>query len=104
MKIEHFNFLGEFKTNTPSGNPFCYSEGDVVYYEGKTFIASRTIHGLSPTIGEKAGWISLADKQVLYETTDEPFYPKVGDEWFKTDSGIRYKRIENETNEFWVEI
>ena len=104
MKIDYFNFIGDFKTNTKGGSQYCYKKGDVVYYEGKTFIASKTIMGLSPLLGEKTGWISLANKQVFYETNEEPFYANVGDEWFKKDTGVNYKRIENDSNEFWIEV
>ena len=104
MKIDIFNFVGDFKSTTDYGNIKTYYIGDVVYYEGKTYVASRIIEGLSPVLGEKTGWVSLSDKQVLYETANEPFHAKVGDEWFNTTTGIRYKRIENERENVWVEV
>ena len=29
---------------------------------------------------------------------------KVGDEWINSSTGVRYKRISNNSNEVWVEI
>ena len=104
MRIDVFNFKGDFKAVTDQGNIRTYYIGDVVYYEGKTYVASKVIEGLSPVLGEKTGWTSLSDNQVLYETKNEPFHAKVGDEWFKTDTGVHYKRIENDSNEFWIEV
>jgi hypothetical protein len=104
MKITEFNFVGDFKSKTPNGNPVQYVMNDVVYYKEQTYIASKNILGSSPDLGEKAGWICLSKKQVLYELVEPPFYPKVGDEWLDKQTGILYKRIKNEGSEYWVEL
>ena len=89
---------------TSDGSNIPYFKHDVVLHKGKTFIAAKNISGKTPDLGEQVGWLSLSDNQVLYESNDEPFYASVGDEWFNTSTGIKYKRIENNSNEFWVEI
>lgn len=104
MKITNFNFIGDFKAKRGSGNVICYKVGDVVYHESKTYIASKKIEGLSPSLGEKAGWLSLSDRSVLYESSSEPFHAELGDEWFDTSSGVLYKRIENNSIHIWVEL
>jgi len=104
MKITYFNFLGEFKNRTENGIPITYQIGDVVMHEGKTYIASKTVRGFSPRLGEKVGWTLLSDRQVLYETENEPFHSSVGDEWLNTSTGIYYKKIRNERNNVWVEL
>lgn len=104
MKIKILNFVGDFKRTREGGSPQYYKEGDVVTHRGRTFIASKTIAGLSPSLGENAGWLSLSDSQVLYEMEEEPFISKVGDEWIDVSTGVRYKRISNNSNEIWVEI
>ena len=104
MRVDQFNYRGKFKLKNSDGSKVTYANHDVVVFNGKTFIASGSIVGKTPDLGEKAGWVSLSDNQVLYESNNEPFYAKVGDEWFNTSTGIKYKRIENDFNEFWVEI
>ena len=104
MRIKHFNFVGEFRGKSNTGTPNCYYEGDVVYHEGKAFIASKKVEGISPTLGEKAGWISLSDREVLYESENQPFYAKVGDSWFNTSTGVMYTRIKNDFAEIWIEL
>ena len=41
MRIDVFNFKGDFKAVTDQGNIRTYYIGDVVYYEGKTYVASK---------------------------------------------------------------
>lgn len=104
MRITEYNFIGDFKSRSPSGNPIQYTKGDVVYHKEKTYVASKTILGSSPDLGEKVGWLDLSRTQVLYELAEAPFYPRVGDEWLDTTSGILYKRIKNNNSEHWVEL
>jgi hypothetical protein len=104
MKITEFNFVGDFKFKTPTGSVIQYNKYDVVYFKEQTYIASKTINGSSPDLGERVGWICLSKKQVLYELDEPPFYPKVGDEWLNKSTGILYKRIKNEGSEYWVEL
>ena len=44
-----------------------YKKNDVVYLDGETFIASKTIIGKTPILGESAGWVSLSRNQVFYK-------------------------------------
>ena len=104
MKITELNILGEFKSRTSVGTPKVYKKNDVVYLDGETFIASKTIVGKSPILRESVGWISLARNQVFYESATDPVYAKAGDEWFDTTNGITYKRISDDNGNHWIEI
>jgi|TARA_X000001388_G_scaffold24304_1_gene16815 hypothetical protein len=104
MKITELNIIGEFKSRTTSGGIKVYKKNDVVYLDGETFVASRTIEGKSPIMGESTGWISLSSTQVFYESNNQPVYAKAGDEWFNTSTGIRYKRVSDDNGKHWVEI
>ena len=104
MKITDYNFVGDFKSKSANGSPVQYVKGDVVYHKEKTYVASKNILGSSPDLGEKVGWLDLSRTQVLYELATPPFYPRVGDEWLDTTSGVLYKRIKNNNSEHWVEL
>ena len=104
MKITEYNFVGDFVLKTSAGNLVQYRKGDVVYHKEKTYVASKNILGSSPDLGENVGWIDLSRTQVLYELAEPPFYPRVGDEWLDTTSGVLYKRIKNNNSEHWVEL
>ncbi len=104
MKITEFNFIGDFKSKTPTGKLIQYNKGDVVYYKEQTWIASKRILGSTPDLEESVGWMSISRKQVFYELSEPPFYSKVGDEWLNTQTGITYKRIKNKGSEYWVEL
>lgn len=104
MKITEFNFIGDYKAKTPSGKFVQYNKGDVVHFNDETFIAMKRIVDSSPILGEDVGWFPLAKHQILYELATAPFYPKVGDEWLDTTTGVMYKRIKNKNSETWVEL
>lgn len=104
MKITELNIIGKFKSKTTSGTPKVYKKNDVVYLDGETFIASKTIIGKTPILGESVGWVSLSRNQVFYESPESPVYAKSGDEWFDTTKGITYKRISDDNGSHWVEI
>ena len=104
MKITEYNFIGDYKSKTPDGSLIQYNKGDVVYLNNETFLASKRILGYSPLMGEDSGWLPISKMQLLYELDHPPFYPKVGDEWLDTKTGIKYKRINNKETEYWVEL
>ncbi len=105
MKIGEYNFLGNYKQKDRNGANYLYQKGDVVQYEGQTFIASRTISdGRTPLMEEKSGWVSLSRSQVFYKSINAPFFAKEGDEWFDSDNGVNYKRVKDKNGEHWIEL
>lgn len=104
MRVDQFNYVGQFRLKNSDGSLVTYSKFDVVISMGKTYIASRSLTGISPELDSNKGWLSLSDKQVFYESENEPFYANLGDEWFNKTTGVKYKRINNDFNEFWVEL
>ena len=45
---ESFNILGAFKMIDSTGNMIDYNKGDVVYYDGKSYVASEDVSGWVP--------------------------------------------------------
>ena len=45
---ESFNIIGAFSIIDSSGNMVDYSKGDVVYYDGKSYVASEDVSGWVP--------------------------------------------------------
>lgn len=61
------NIVGQFRMSDSSGNFIDYVRGDVVYYEGKTYIASRNVSGWVPESKHpENGWqpIDLPDETI----------------------------------------
>tara|TARA_R100001509_G_scaffold148320_1_gene106055 strand:- start:21046 stop:21384 length:339 start_codon:yes stop_codon:yes gene_type:complete len=105
-KISNFDaisFRGDFKMNNTKGSPTIYSRGDVVLYEGKTFIANETVFGVYPTFDKEQRWYCLAGSAV-YVQSDVPPSAKNGDEWFNSSSGRLYRYLQDASGEQWVEI
>lgn len=63
-KGKNFNVVGEFKVAEDDGTLITYSRGDVVYYENKTFIATKRTSGFSPR-HENAGWKPVTLNNVI---------------------------------------
>tara|TARA_R110002051_G_scaffold28885_1_gene68011 strand:+ start:778 stop:1092 length:315 start_codon:yes stop_codon:yes gene_type:complete len=103
MIITELNITGDFKSKSNSGTPKVYKKNDVVYLDGETYVASKTIIGNSPVLGESVGWVSLSRNQVFYETDTIPLFAKAGDEWFHTSTGIQYKRVSDDNGKHWIE-
>ena len=64
---QSMNIRGQFKMSDSSGNFIDYVRGDVVYYEGKTYIASRNVSGWVPESKHPDnGWrpIDLPDETI----------------------------------------
>tara|TARA_R110002051_G_scaffold319101_3_gene402637 strand:+ start:3090 stop:3404 length:315 start_codon:yes stop_codon:yes gene_type:complete len=104
MIISELNFTGDFRARTTIGKVNFYRKGDVVYHENETYIASRSISGESPYLGEAVGWMCISKNQVFYETSDAPVISKLGDEWYNTTTGIFYKKVSDINGEHWVEL
>ena len=60
----NFNVVGEFKAADTDGTVIEYYKGDVVYYESKTYIATRTTSGYSPR-HENGGWKPVTLQNVI---------------------------------------
>lgn len=60
----NFNVVGEFKAADIDGTVIIYTKGDVVYYENKTYIATRTTSGYSPR-HENGGWKPVTLQNVI---------------------------------------
>jgi len=64
---QSMNIRGQFRMSDSSGNFIDYVRGDVVYYEGKTYIASRNVSGWVPESKHpENGWqpIDLPDETI----------------------------------------
>lgn len=67
QQSQNMNIVGQFKMSDSSGNFIDYNRGDVVYYEGKTYIASRNVSGWVPESKHpENGWqpIDLPDETI----------------------------------------
>ena len=105
MTINSFNFKGNYKARTPSGLAITYQTGDVVFYQGKTYVATTTIRDLAPDNGSNSGWQELlrgAQPIQFYWGADVPLNPNIGDEWFNTTNGKIYKYLPDGDSQQWV--
>lgn len=103
------NFKGIFKVADPAGVCIQYRTDDIVYKNGKAYIASRDPDlckspehknsGWEPLIGERTG-ITVT----YYNSTTPPTRVEQGDEWFNPDTGKLYKYIVDLNSEQWVQI
>jgi hypothetical protein len=96
-----FTYRGEYVSAYPSGEVSAYSENDLVLYEGKLFLATKYIRGLSPDIS--SNWLPWGSSRVSYRSNSPPD-PKVGDGWLNTSTGSFYTFIEDEDSKQWVEL
>tara|TARA_Y100001937_G_scaffold95934_1_gene130344 strand:+ start:1008 stop:1325 length:318 start_codon:yes stop_codon:yes gene_type:complete len=94
-------FRGEFKATSSTGQAFSYALGDVVIFEGKAFIASQAISGLSPDLSPN--WIPWGSSRVSFRST-KPKNAYVGDEWINAETGKKYCYIDDGDTKQWVEL
>jgi hypothetical protein len=98
----------KWKIKDDEGHFYVYNRGDIIFKNGKTYIATRTtnVEDGSPEHGIKAGWKSYTSNRIkeYTEGTSTPLDPLVGDEWYDTSIGILFKYIDDETSTQWVEI
>ena len=59
-----FNIVGKFRATEDNGTIIEYKKGDVVYYENKTFVATRDTSGFSPR-HENGGWKPVSLDNVI---------------------------------------
>jgi len=69
---KNLNMRGKFRMKDENGNMIRYESSDVVYYDGKTYIASETVSGCVPSNyshPDCSAWspIDLPDNTVGYE-------------------------------------
>jgi hypothetical protein len=102
-----YNFVGTFEIKNSQGKPIVYNKGDVVEKEGRKYIASRRVEGMSPEHGEKAGWKKLDENRMesFSYSISPPEKSVHGDEWIDSDSGKLYRYIKNDNGiSQWVEF
>lgn len=105
MNIDKLNFKGNYKSHTPDGVLIQYSLGDVVFYSGQTYVATKPINDQSPAHGESAGWQMLTSGSStvqFYWGAETPLTPNIGDEWFNTTNGRIYKYLPDGDTDQWV--
>ena len=96
-----FTYRGDFRSTLSDGGRSVYSEGDLVLFEGKAFIANTVIRGLSPDLS--ADWIPLGSERISFRSTAPPD-PQVGDSWFNSVTGITYHYFDDSDTKQWVEF
>ena len=94
-------FRGEFSSTTSSGRPNTYNLGSLVLYEGKIFVASNTIFGLSPDQTDL--WSAWGGSRLSYRST-APTEPLTGDMWFNTNTGTLYTYLDDGETKQFVEL
>ena len=59
-----FNVVGKFRVAEDDGSLVVYESGDVVYYENKTYVATKRTSGYSPR-HEHGGWRPVTLNNVI---------------------------------------
>ena len=100
------NFVGDFEPRDNAGNPRVYSEGDVVFFQNKQYVATRQTSGFSPLHGEKRGWKVMQSKGTMTFTNSEtePEIANEGDHWFDSSNGKLFIYIEDKDTKQWIEL
>jgi len=94
-------FRGEFASVSDTGQNFLYSRGDVVLFEGKAFIATTAISGLSPDLS--SDWIPWGSERISFRSSAPPD-PQVGDSWVNSVTGKKYSYFDDGDTKQWVEF
>lgn len=81
-----------------------YSYGDLVEYDGNSYLALKSGKLPSPT-NPGDSWYKLNSRTTFYRTSVAPKFTEQGDKWFDTSTGVLYTRMK-QTNGvmFWVEL
>tara|TARA_B100000902_G_C27100299_1_gene808452 strand:- start:102 stop:422 length:321 start_codon:yes stop_codon:yes gene_type:complete len=96
-----YTYRGEYVNAFSTGEVSSYSENDLVLFEGKLFVASKYIRGLSPDIS--SDWVPWGGSRVSYRSNVPP-NPQIGDGWLNTNTGRFYTFVEDEDSKQWVEL
>jgi hypothetical protein len=104
-----------FKVSDASGKCIQYTQGDVVYKNGKTYVAITTPIPCKSPEHRDSGWAELSSVgggtggggtggiEYFYSTT-APANPTPGDQWFNPNTGKLYVYIEDGDSSQWVEL
>lgn len=107
-EFDKINFKGQYKAYTPNGVLIVYNKNDAVTYNGKTYIATKTLSQVSPEHGEKSGWILFGGSATtgvqFYWGETAPSKPNIGDEWFNITTAKTYKYLSDGDTDQWVNI
>lgn len=97
-RIDSFVIRRKYKRN------FIYSYGDLVEYDGDSYIALTDGKLPTPSKAQKS-WYRLNSRKSFYRSDSEPKFSEEGDKWFDPSSGLLYTRIK-QTNGvmFWIEL
>jgi hypothetical protein len=101
MNFEKLNFRGNYRAYDENGRLVVYNAGDVVNYNGETYVANYTISETSPA---HAGWSSIGGGVRFYSAAIPPSNANVGDEWLDVNTGKIYKYIDDGDSSQWVNI
>lgn len=103
MNSDNLNFRGNYKAYDENGKVVTYLKGDVVVYNGETYVAKYTISETSPA---HPGWNLLGGGGGVkfYSSTTPPTDINVGDEWLDINTGKMYKYIDDGNSSQWVNI
>tara|TARA_Y100000004_G_scaffold178638_1_gene221409 strand:+ start:356 stop:694 length:339 start_codon:yes stop_codon:yes gene_type:complete len=101
--FDSISYRGDFKLSDKRGIPVLYERGDIVLYEGKTFIANEVVSGVFPSFDKNRVWYCLAGSSIFVQSTT-PIGSDSGDEWFNTTTGKLYRYLKDGSGEQWVEI
>jgi len=81
-----------------------YSYGDLVEYDGNSYLALKS--GILPAPTNPGdSWYKLNSRATFYRTSVAPKFTEDGDKWFDTSTGILYTRVK-QTNGvlMWIEL
>ena len=101
MNFEKLNFRGKYRAYDENGILIVYNAGDVVNYNGKTYVANYTISETSPA---HTGWSAIGGGVNFYSTSTPPSNANPGDEWLDVTTGKIYKYIDDGNSSQWVNI
>ena len=101
--FDSISYRGEFRIADTKGSHITYDRGDIVLYEGKTFIANKVVSGKFPSFDKDDFWYCLAGNSI-YIQEETPLGANSGDEWFSSSTGKTYRYLKDGSGEQWVEI
>ena len=96
-----YTYRGEYVPTFSTGEVSSYSVNDLVLFEGKLFIATKYLRGLTPDMS--SDWAPWGGSRVSYRANRPPD-PQVGDGWLNTNTGRFYTFIEDEDSKQFVEL
>tara|TARA_R110002012_G_scaffold167693_1_gene331134 strand:- start:66 stop:383 length:318 start_codon:yes stop_codon:yes gene_type:complete len=98
---KNLTYRGEFQATTSGGSGFSYSDGDLVLFEGKLFLANGPITGHSPDTS--SSWVPWGNSRISFRATSPPD-AKIGDTWININTGKFYTFMSDGDTSQWVEL